>query len=235
MGMFDELTCEYPLPDGEVQEDLFQTKSLDCTLDHYTITKDGRLILHKVRYESVPEEERPYDGTSEWKEPTASQLMGSLRSVPVGDVVIPYHGYIRFYTYVGKHPAGELFEYLAKFTDGRLVEMRRVQEDDVAEMPEAGSRWGADQVRSYLQNAAETEGGKTIVQIEETMAIEVFFDPAGREDGYTEDICFSILETGPPDLSIFAAEATSILLTAAQAEQLAVALLKAAQASRETE
>jgi hypothetical protein len=49
MGMFDEIICDYPLP-GEPPEfvrdpgHVFQTKSLDSTLDTYTITADGRLV-----------------------------------------------------------------------------------------------------------------------------------------------------------------------------------------------
>jgi hypothetical protein len=46
MGMFDDIRCEMPLPEwpeGEVP--YFQTKDMDCALDHYTITKEGRLIL----------------------------------------------------------------------------------------------------------------------------------------------------------------------------------------------
>jgi hypothetical protein len=240
MGMFDELICEYPLPDGavdrDVQEALFQTKSLDCTLDRYTITKDGRLILHKARYESVPEEERPYYGTPEWEESPFLRTAGSLKSVPVGDVAVPYHGYIRFYTYVGKHPDGELFEYLAKFTDGRLEEIRRVQAEEPDDMAEAGSRWGADQVWPYLQVVdLETDHGEeTAVPITDTVTFAVTFDLADREEGFDDDIRFSIRDRGPREARLFAPDETSILLTVAQAERLATALLKAAQASRET-
>ena len=129
MGMFDQITCDYPLPDSAVQHKLFQTKSLNCLMDRYTITADGRLILHKVRYEAVPEEERPFYGDPRWEENALLQLTGSLKSVPVGDVEIPYHGYIRFYTSLGKGEAREAFEYLAKFTDGRLQSLERVPED----------------------------------------------------------------------------------------------------------
>ncbi len=66
MGMFDEIRCEYPLPDSIVQDHVFQTKSLERVMDSYAITRDGRLILHEVRYEQVPEEEeRPHYGTPE--------------------------------------------------------------------------------------------------------------------------------------------------------------------------
>jgi len=44
MGMYDDLTCEYALPGEPKPTDInFQTKDFDCLLDHYMITKDGRL------------------------------------------------------------------------------------------------------------------------------------------------------------------------------------------------
>ena len=130
MGMFDELKCEYKLPDPVVQEETFQTKSFDCLLDSYTITRDGRLIHHQVRYESVPEEERPCYGTSEWEQSEFAHLIGSLKAVPIGDVEIPYHGDVYFYTSIGSRETGdyEWFEYQARFTNGRLKWIRRVSE-----------------------------------------------------------------------------------------------------------
>ena len=48
MGMFDHVTCELPMPDGrELVKDSFQTKSLWCCMDLFTITAAGRLMFHK--------------------------------------------------------------------------------------------------------------------------------------------------------------------------------------------
>ncbi len=129
MGMFDEIRCEYPLPDAVVQDALFQTKSLDSVMDHYTITRDGKLIHHKVRYEEVPEEERPYYGTPEWEEDKIVRSFGCLKRVPVGDVEVPYHGDIYFYTTIGTPGADdyEWFEYQARFTEGELQWIKRVE------------------------------------------------------------------------------------------------------------
>lgn len=54
--MFDEVHCEADLPPGhpETNRD-FQTKSLASCLDRFTITKEGRLIFHAVRYEASDE------------------------------------------------------------------------------------------------------------------------------------------------------------------------------------
>lgn len=45
MGLFDELSCEYPLPDGfDPQDILFQTQDTPAQwLEHYTLTSAGRL------------------------------------------------------------------------------------------------------------------------------------------------------------------------------------------------
>jgi hypothetical protein len=44
MGIFDNIHCEYPLPDCPENIELdWQTKCLGCCLDTYVITEDGRL------------------------------------------------------------------------------------------------------------------------------------------------------------------------------------------------
>ncbi len=128
MGMFDELKCEYPLPDADVQDRTFQTKSLECLMDRYTITREGRLILHKVRYEHVPEQEREYYGTPEWDEKPFVRIFGMLRSIPVGDVDMAYHGDITFCTSIGSREGEdfEWFEYKARFTEGSLQWIERI-------------------------------------------------------------------------------------------------------------
>lgn len=42
MGMYDTVTCDYPLPDPQHQDLAFQTKDLERGMGHYTITRDGR-------------------------------------------------------------------------------------------------------------------------------------------------------------------------------------------------
>jgi len=45
MGMFDDVTCEYPLPaEPKPKGNDFQTKDFDCLMDQYVITADGRLF-----------------------------------------------------------------------------------------------------------------------------------------------------------------------------------------------
>jgi hypothetical protein len=125
MGMYDEIVCNYPLPDEEFQGKTFQTKSLDAMMDEYTITADGKLIKHDYDWAVVPEEERPYYGTEEWDEKEFLRWAGSMRREPRGDIVVPHHGDIRFYNFFDD----VWYEYIARFTNGELESIRRVQND----------------------------------------------------------------------------------------------------------
>jgi hypothetical protein len=106
MGMFDELRCEADLPSGHpaTARD-FQTKSLLKCLDNYTITKEGRLILHSCHYESVGETENGFP---------------QMNRIDTGDVDTEYHGDIRFYTTIGETSV----DYVARFTHGTLEWIR---------------------------------------------------------------------------------------------------------------
>jgi hypothetical protein len=97
MGMFDTVTCEYPLPVAEHQDFEFQTKDLECLLDHYAITREGRLIRKARR-----------------------GLVGG----PARDVPWPLHRDLRFYTSIGKGDAHQWIEYVAHFTYGRVEWIR---------------------------------------------------------------------------------------------------------------
>jgi hypothetical protein len=70
------------------------------------------------------------------------------------------------------------------------------------------------------------------IQVDENITIEVQFDITDREEGYEDDIRFAIHESGPREVRMFRFDTTSFLLTPAQAEQLARALIQAAQDSR---
>jgi hypothetical protein len=79
MGMFDNLTCEYPLPaEPNPDDNSFQTKDFECQLEHYTITADGRLLRKDtaVQYHGVI---RFYTYTGEmWFEYEAKFADGNL-------------------------------------------------------------------------------------------------------------------------------------------------------------
>jgi hypothetical protein len=117
MGMFDDVYCEADLPPGHPEsERSFQTKSLGNSLDRFTITKEGRLILHSVRYESS--EERSFG-------------IPMMKSIPTGDVDTEFHGDIQLVASV----EDRLVEYVARFTHGALEWIR-----PLSELPEIQKR-----------------------------------------------------------------------------------------------
>lgn len=91
MGMFDEIRCEVPLPDGDDNLGIwFQTKSLpDPFMKRFTITSAGRLIdsvgndLEPDGYISFYTTDRTADGSadSHWREYRARFVAGQLQSI----------------------------------------------------------------------------------------------------------------------------------------------------------
>jgi len=110
MGLFDDVKVERELPDCPTYLSQFQTKSLDCMMGSYTITQEGRLIEHAFGIESIPEGER-------------KNQFDLFNRVELGDVDTNYHGWLNFYA----DSNGEWYEFNAKFTDGVMVEVVRVE------------------------------------------------------------------------------------------------------------
>jgi len=124
MGLYDDVKCKYKLPGAPriVQNDVFQTKDLECMMCSYTITEDGELIYHIYEYYEVPEEDRPHYGTPEWDDKPLTKLIGSMGSKFLEDKKINHHGIINIYT-IAKN--NEWWEYEIKFTDGKIVDVKR--------------------------------------------------------------------------------------------------------------
>ena len=123
MGMFDYVKIDFdmlPLTDEEKAKYYenklsleFQTKDFDCEMTEIHITKDGELKINRWEYEEVPKEERPYPNDEGLK-----GLFGSLRRKNERLETVNYHGYVYFYSMD--------LEFSAKFTDGKLVEIKRI-------------------------------------------------------------------------------------------------------------
>ena len=113
MGMYDEVECAADLPDEFlIAGQRFQTKSLYRSLDRFSITKEGRLILHACRYE--------HTGQRGW--------IPLMTRIPTGDVDLDFHGDIRLMA-----SEGEIQEYAVRFTHGRLEWVRPFAELSEAE------------------------------------------------------------------------------------------------------
>ena len=100
MGMFDYLRCDHPLPSGEVIAGaVWQTKDGPCELGLCVITAEGRFLV-------------PVFTRSEGEAPLVDSQ---------------YHGDVYFYR-CGKDPSS-WEEYRARFTEGQLVRIERVERE----------------------------------------------------------------------------------------------------------
>jgi len=132
MSMFDEVTIAMPHDqaiDDKVRGSVFQTKEFENMMWRYEISADGRLIEHASHLEKLPDEECEYYGTPEWEKCGIYQLIGSFKTVEHPIVDLNYHGDVVFYRSFGNRDDGdyEWFEYKARFTDGNLVWIKRVE------------------------------------------------------------------------------------------------------------
>jgi hypothetical protein len=60
MGMFDNITCNYPLPVKEAQDCVFQTKDTGAQyMDNYEIREDGTLWHEERMFRWVDEPDKP--------------------------------------------------------------------------------------------------------------------------------------------------------------------------------
>jgi hypothetical protein len=161
MGMFDSLTVKKKLPltkelkalNVDWENEVFQTKDLENALDHYEITKAGKL--------------RHLWQEREWKEDDDAFLKGYFDVVKEEWRDVKHHGTINFYTsytdnndyhwdYINDDPEQitwddiELiqghdwwFEFEAYFTKGKLDEIKliKVSKDPISERIKNNKLW----------------------------------------------------------------------------------------------
>lgn len=121
MGMYDYLkinTNKLPLTEKERAKYgnrfNFQTKDWDCKLAVLEVTDEGELVYHNFDY--------GWDNS----QINALGTNGVLTEENKRVEKIPYHGFLNFYDYIDE--TDKWFEFNAKFTDGKLVEIIRVTE-----------------------------------------------------------------------------------------------------------
>ncbi len=110
MGLYDEITCEYPLPETGylVPEghDEWQTKDLENAMIRYRISREGRLMRRGEKWEWVDDPDRPL-------------TQGYFKLVDHWWVDTEYHGDVEFYDSFSLPEGGRLWaEFRARFTDG---------------------------------------------------------------------------------------------------------------------
>jgi hypothetical protein len=119
MGLFDEIRCDYPLPDDRVPQDtVFETKCLECGLEEHTITAQGRLILHRKHQKKAGTHVR------------LGRPWPKYEVDFVEDVDLDFHGDIEIY---GSRPGKKkLASYIVRFTHGTVEYIRpRTKSDRV--------------------------------------------------------------------------------------------------------
>lgn len=150
MGLFDNVICEFPIPDTDMSDkDVFQTKDLDNELAEYVITKEGCLLRQLYEYVRVEGEIDRFG-------------FPKTRRVDNGAERVLYHGDVCFYEglyyldSVRVRPDGvchegngkvtgnidgadqelkyEYREYTARFTDGVCMWIKNTTHAPVAEI-----------------------------------------------------------------------------------------------------
>lgn len=105
MGLFDTVRCQARVPGSELLGDgEFQTSDLGRWCDRFTIDISGNLVHHRTRNQP----EKPL-----WRYMTDR------------DIAIPIHRDIRL---TGDDATGCVAHFVARFTDGRLQWVKRLEQ-----------------------------------------------------------------------------------------------------------
>lgn len=124
MGMYDHLTCKYPLPLVGANERHYQTKDLECMLDNYEIREDGTL-WHEAYDSRFEEDEKAFFGFYIYHDNKRWE-------------VVEYTGEVRFYDFLpsAKTKAQKFsdgnsgdgwIEWSAYFHEGKLKELHLIE------------------------------------------------------------------------------------------------------------
>lgn len=128
MGMYDRVQLdegvELPDFDGDPTAIEWQTKTFPRpALMVYRITADDDLLVEDAEYNLVPEEERPeYNEEIGGFEEEWHAAFGMMSKERQGWDKKEYHGILEFHASYDDH----LYRFEAKFTDGELEEIQRV-------------------------------------------------------------------------------------------------------------
>ena len=131
MGMFDELTIEYPFPDAEFQGDTFQTKDLECMLWRYKITVEGQLLQLHGHWENTPEV--PEGVVFAWQLPHAAfeeHMKAWENAVWVEEhptLIDDMHGDIYISASRGANQDWRLYRWRVRFTHGKVESITAVE------------------------------------------------------------------------------------------------------------
>jgi hypothetical protein len=132
MGMFDDITCKVKLPLTEELEKLniaweeenFQTKSLECYLQHYIIASDGQLLEEVVVREYVEYTKEELDSPDRKPWNMFKNIIEKERYLKAVD----FHGIVNFYTSLEYTIDADMWvEFNAYFIYGKLDKIELVE------------------------------------------------------------------------------------------------------------
>lgn len=115
MGLYDTLVVvDYPLPDGIKRPD-FQTKDLNCWLDHFELRADGTLWIQQYEIEDQSD-----PNAVGW-----ARFAGSLAHVNKRWERYHHTGTINFYDW--DKESKQMIEFVGHFRDGKVFRIERLR------------------------------------------------------------------------------------------------------------
>lgn len=112
MGFHDDVFCKHPLGEGRLAAgEAFQTKMPGRGGEQFTISPEGRLIRHLVRYD--------------WSKEPGGHGFPLLTRIPVGFEDTEFHGDLVLYGYCRP---GALEDFVARFTYETLESLEPLAE-----------------------------------------------------------------------------------------------------------
>jgi len=192
MGMYDTITCAYPLPGRrapfESTDHEYQTKDLDCYMNHYHIDPDGKLVG----------EENFYGDVSFY----SSNIVGTGPGI---------------YTANGEDAIS--VEYVATFIDSRISKVVQTEYEVAPALPIASTRGeqktpSADDIERWKIREAESLVGRTIYVLyggmDEGYHVEVIAESEKQlctrlieDSGHEKAGGFEILDRWSRDITFF--------------------------------
>lgn len=121
MGMFDNISCDMPLPEGAGDVLEWQTKDLDCSMTHYAIRSDGRLVDARIRMEpKTGAPDAPEFLSKEYRD--YRQKWFEAKEGP--DAPVNFTGSVNFY---GQSGDGQWWEFCAFIEGGTCFKIIQIE------------------------------------------------------------------------------------------------------------
>lgn len=114
MGNFDQIIIEYPLPDFQAQNMLFQTKSFYSLSDSYLVRRDGSLIRKK----RIPQIKEQVEANSS----LSKNLLLEKKFIETDGEFFKYNGNVIINS---GNVEGPIYEYKLQFLDGVLQQIEK--------------------------------------------------------------------------------------------------------------